>query len=330
MEENLQQKITVSILVACRNLSEARAAFVVSFFESKDFQFEIFIAEGDNPSLQRNELAWQAEGEYLLFLDDDSIPDHNIFNAYAEALRLYPEAGVIGGPSLLGTEESLFGVLSCLFFSTFIGLGPFRSRYTSQGRIREATERELILCNLLIKKDIFIKNGGFHRNFYPNEENEFLKRIKRRAPALLMVYQPTAVVYKKVRANLLLFGRQLFYYGQGRSKHINLLKDPTDILFILPTSLLFYLILLSACSVPLLFFLPLGIYFLLVSITALEKNKQSILVTFLAPFFFLFGHLLYGAGFFLGMIKYLFIKRVFSPNRKISKLNVLALKKFTK
>ncbi len=330
MNENLQQKIKLSILVVCRNVSEAQAAFEISFFESKDFQFEIFIAEGDNPSLQRNELARQAEGDYLLFLDDDSIPDKNIFNAYAEALKFFPKAGVVGGPSLLSTEKNNFGILSRLFFSTLIGLGPFRSRYVSLGHIREASERELVLCNLLIKRDLVIKTGGFHRNFYPSEENEFLKRIKRSDPSFQMIYQPAAVVTKKARASLAQFARQLFFYGQGRSKHINLLKDPADIIFLLPSTLLFYLIFLLVCTLPLLFFLPLGMYFVLVAITTLKKNKPSIIVNLMAPLFFLLGHLFYGAGFFIGIIKYLLIKRVFWRNRKIGKLNVLALKKFTK
>lgn len=310
---------------------DAKAASSVGQLVSDDFIFEILVAEGDNPSMQRNELARLAEGEYLLFLDDDSIPDQNIFSAYAEALRLYPQAGVIGGPSLLKTEKNILGSLSAFFFSSWIGLGPFRSRYIPQGPIRQATERELILCNLLMRKELLIKNGGFQRNLYPNEENELLKRIKRRDPSVQMIYQPNALVHRRARASLVQFVRQLYSYGQGRSKHIHLLKEPGDIIFFLPTTVLFYLLLLPALlSVQFLFLGPLILYSLLVLLSVFSiKQKPTFLVAIVSPFFFLLGHLFYGLGFAIGLFKYLVIKRFFFRERKFSKLNVTALKKFT-
>lgn len=329
MVEILQQKTRISILVVCRNVCDAKAAFAVNDLRSDYFDFEVLVAEGDNPSMQRNELVRQAKGDFVLFLDDDSIPDQNIFKFYGEALAKIPEAQIIGGPSLLKTPENILGHLSALFFSSPWGLGPFRSRYISLGSLRETSEKELILCNLLMKKELFEKHGGFQRNLYPNEENELLKRIKRKSPQVKMIYQPEAVVYRKSRGTVLQFIRQLYSYGQGRSKHINLLKEPKDVFYFLPSAFAVYLIFLagffSAFLLP-----PLLLYItLIVRDIFLQAKKPSYSVAFLAPLFFLMGHFFYGTGFLAGLLKYLVIKRFFFRQRRFSKLIVTPLKKFT-
>lgn len=329
MEKILQQKTKISILVVCRNVCDAKAAFAVNDLQSDYFEFEVLVAEGDNPSMQRNELVRQAQGEFVLFLDDDSIPDQNIFKSYEEALVKIPDAEIVGGPSLLKTPENILGHLSALFFSSRWGLGPFRSRYISLGGLRETSEKELILCNLLMKKKLFEKHGGFKRNLYPNEENELLKRIKRESPQVKMIYQPEAVVFRKSRGTLLQFMKQLYSYGQGRSKHINLIKDPRDILYFLPTVFSLYLSLLILCFQPV-YLLPLLLYAVLITgDVMMKKNKPSYSVALLAPLFFLTGHLFYGMGFLVGLFKYLVVKRFFFPQRRFSKLNVTTLKKFT-
>lgn len=329
MRKILQQKIRISILVVCRNVCDAKAAFAVNDLASEDFDFEVLVAEGDNPSMQRNELVRQAQGEYVLFLDDDSIPDQSIFNSYAEALFKIPEAEIVGGPSLLKTPENILGDLSALFFSSPCGLGPFRSRYISLGELRETSEKELILCNLLMKKNLFLSHGGFKRNLYPNEENELLKRIKRESPEVKMIYQPSAVVIRKSRGTLFQFIKQLFSYGQGRSKHINLLKEPKDIFYFLPSCFSLYLVLVLVGG-SILSLIPLMCYvFLITGDILTKKNKPSFSVALLSPFFFLTGHFFYGLGFLAGLFKYLVVKRFFFRQRRFSKLNVTTLKKFT-
>ncbi len=52
-----------------------------------------------------------------------------------------------------------------------------RARYRAVGGRRRCGEKELILCNLLLSRKVFLSNGGFREDLYPNEENEFLNRL---------------------------------------------------------------------------------------------------------------------------------------------------------
>lgn len=94
-------------------------------------------------------------------------------------------------------------------------MGKSASRYRGRGRFRETDERELILCNLAVRRDAFLSLGGFDEDLFPNEENELLERLSR--AGLPLAYHPAAVVE---RPPVHTFGELLsraFRYGRGRS-----------------------------------------------------------------------------------------------------------------
>ena len=52
---------------------------------------------GRGPASNRNNGAKHAKGEWLVFLDDDCVPDRNILSAYLAAINSYPLANVFEG-----------------------------------------------------------------------------------------------------------------------------------------------------------------------------------------------------------------------------------------
>lgn len=66
----------------------------------------------------------------------------------------------------------------------------------------------------MVRKDLFLKLGGFDPRLYPNEENEFLNRL--RDDGARAVYVPEAPVVKVRTASLRLFAKENFRYGRGR------------------------------------------------------------------------------------------------------------------
>jgi glycosyltransferase involved in cell wall biosynthesis len=193
---------------------------------------EIILALGNNPSVQRNKAAEEASGEWLYFLDDDSELDEQSLDYFVIAKNKYPDAFVFGGPSLLRSHKlDIWQEAVQMVFTSDVGVGPIRSRYLSLGPTRFSSERELILCNLIIKKMEFYKLGGFKPELYPNEENEFLSRIGR---TNAVVYSPLIVVYRKHRETMLKFAEQMIGYGKGRTRHFLFSSDYRDYVYFLP------------------------------------------------------------------------------------------------
>lgn len=318
----------ISILIICRELSKCSEVF--KNLERLDFpseDFEILVGEGDNPSEQRNRLAEKAQGEWLLFLDDDSIPDKEILRQYLSLIKLHPKTVIAGGPSLLIKDKDLLSRLSLCFFTSSFGIGPFKNRYISSGNPRRTSEKELILCNMLIKKAFFQCTGGFNKELYPNEENEFIKKNGKAE----IYYQPKAIVYRRPRKNFSQFLTQVYGYGEGRSKHLHLQRSKEDFLFLLPAIFLLYLIYLfrMAGTVGEMAFAPLILHMsLTVSLNYNEKILNRFEHFLLMPVFNIFAHAAYGAGILIGGIKYFIIKKFFYKERELNFFKLTIVKKF--
>ena len=203
-------------------------------------RFEVLIADGCSPSRQRNAAANEARGEVIYFLDDDS-------HVAADCLILCtgimedPKVAVVGGPSLTPAGDSLLQQLIGSALSSLLGAGAVRNRYRASGSTRSTTEKELILCNLAIRRSVFIDSGGFDERLYPNEENELLDRIVSRG--MKLVHAPGMAVRRSQRRTLRLFIRQMFAYGRGRAQQ-TLIAGPGTVIGFAPLFFLLYLALL--------------------------------------------------------------------------------------
>lgn len=271
---------------------------------------ETLISIGCHPSQQRNEAASRAKGEYLVFLDNDSCPDPLYLQKVEEAFRKFPEAGVIGGPSIYRSQSNSFKFAANLVLTSPLGMGPFRSRYQSTGDLRETSERELILSNLIIRRALFLASGGFRRDLYPNEENELLLRLAKKTK---IFYHPEAVCYREPRENIFAFAKQFFWYGHGRAKHYLFMSPRWNIIFLIPTlfAIYFGLLLLAVTqdlSLHVKYYLaiPTLVYFCLAMAESIRKGWQFKRFVWYNPVLFWICHFSYGLGFFTGLPKRLF------------------------
>ncbi|CAH2032034.1 glycosyltransferase [Trichlorobacter ammonificans] len=209
---------------------------------------ELLVAEGTCPSRQRNEAVRQARGEIVYFLDDDSLvpPDclQRLAGHFAD-----PAVAAVGGPSLTPTDDSLLQRAIGAALASPLGAGGVCNRYRSTGTVRRTTERELILCNLAVRREVFLACGGFDERLYPNEENEFLDRLA--ATDSLLLHDPLLTVQRSQRASLTAFLYQMFRYGRGRAQQTRI-AGVTGIMPFAPLLLLLYLLSLPLLSLPLL------------------------------------------------------------------------------
>jgi hypothetical protein len=165
--------------------------------------------------------------------------------------------------------------------SSLLGTGAVCNRYRTRGSTRITTEKELILCNLAIKRSVFIDSGGFDERLYPNEENELLDRISSNDMRLMHV--PGMAVQRSQRRTLRLFVRQMFSYGRGRGQQ-TLIAGPGTLVGFAPLLFLVYLCLLPALPsnrfslAPLLAYLALVLFFSVAEVIASGSISRLLLI----------------------------------------------------
>jgi succinoglycan biosynthesis protein ExoA len=180
---------------------------------------EILVARGSQPSAQRNLAAREARGEWIYFLDDDSVPEPgNLRRGLVHGTRL--EVVMVGGPALCPPDAPVKERLFQAVMGSWLAFGPSRARYAAVGQVRESGEKELILCNLLVRKTTLLAAGGFDEALYPNEENALMDQV--RADGNRLIYDPQFVIWRRPRPTLGAFARMLFGYGRGRAEQFRL------------------------------------------------------------------------------------------------------------
>lgn len=260
-----------SFIIPVKPGGEVTALAGLRRIDPKLYRYEVLIAEGKTPSQQRNEAAYQSQGDFLYFLDDDSIVPDNLLEWCLAAFEDRTVA-VAGGPSLTPESDTPLQQLFGLALSSLFGAGGVRNRYRAVGMPRETTEQELILCNMVFRRNDFVAARGFDERLYPNEENELLDRIH--ASGRKLVHVPEMGVQRSQRATLKAFMRQMFTYGRGRAQQTLIagLKSPVSFV---PLLFLFYLVLLPAGFVWPYWFLLLAAYVALALIFSLFAMFES-------------------------------------------------------
>ncbi len=176
---------------------------------------QILIVEGGHPARQRNAAAAIAQGEIIVFLDNDCSLATDFWKEVDQAFAR-PEVEIIGGPALLRPQATALEEIFHALLTHALIVGTVSSRYAPRGNFRKATQTDLILCNLAIRRSIFAKIGPLSTNLYPNEENEWLDRAH--AAGVGAFYDPALRVFRPQRSTLGQMGIMLLRYGMGRTR----------------------------------------------------------------------------------------------------------------
>lgn len=299
---------TISIIIPARpEQAELRALQAVEQIEYPRDLLEVLVARGRQPSVQRNHALQVARGDLVYFLDDDSEPRPSNLLRAAAMFAQDPCLQVLGGPNLCPAEAPEAEQVFALVLSSWLAFGPSRARYAPVGPPRPTSEKTLILCNLMARRNTLLELGGFDERLYPNEENALLDAIQRRGGRLW--YDPEFVVYRRPRPDFQKFARMLLTYGRGRAEQFRRLPTLGSALNFAPPLFLLYLGVLVV-GLPLRWWRgtwawwgwsPLGLYGLLLFIHGIhlwlrQPWRRVWRVTLLA----VAAHGLYGLGFWRG------------------------------
>lgn len=290
---------TVTVIIAARpDEAEVRAVAAARQLDYPADKMDIIVARGKQPSVQRNAALRAARGEIIYFLDDDSRPEADLLRRAVEHFKS-PEVKMLGGPNLCPPDASKIEQAFALTMGSWLSFGPSCARYRAVGSIRSTSEKELILCNLLARRDALLELGGFNELLYPNEENALMDELQKRGGQL--IYDPACFVYRQPRATFLAFVKMLANYGRGRAEQFRLQPTFGSALNFVPP--LFCLYLLALAFLPGLFDWALAAYgaaVLLQTVVLLPAKKLHWVPWIMALTFI--SHVFYGLGFWRGCL----------------------------
>ena len=295
---------SVTVLIAARpDLVEVRAVAASRALDYPPARLEILVARGQQPSAQRNQGMRAAAGELVYFLDDDSIPEPSNLRRAAGHFT-DPQVQMAGGPNVCPQDAPALEQVFALVLESWLAFGPSRARYTPVGRLRASSEKELILCNLIARRQPMLELGGFNEALYPNEENALMDDLQKRGGKLL--YDPQLVVHRRPRASRRAFVRMLRTYGRGRAEQFRVNPTLHSALNFAPPLFCLYLLALPflAAFTPVgrLGLLPLGIYAVaLLAQAAALARRAGVSRGFATMPLIVLTHLLYGYGFWRGL-----------------------------
>lgn len=124
------------------------------------------------PAANRNHGAGQASGDWLVFLDDDCLPQPGWLEGFAEALRLQPHLQILEGRTCSDRQ---------------------RLRHDEEAPVNE-TGGYLWSCNLAIRKACFVALNGFDESFPHAAMEDVDFRARLRKAGFSVAFVPAATV----------------------------------------------------------------------------------------------------------------------------------------
>jgi len=259
------------------------------------------------PGDKRDSSAQQAKGTILVFLDDDAYPTpkwlknaHTIFSK--------DKIAALGGPGILPLNPPFWERVFDAMLRTWVGSGSYTYRFTPQAR-RYVDDYPSM--NLMIRRDVFERIGGFGNQHWPGEDSKLLHKFITHENQFIL-YDPSVVVFHHRRDSLL--GHLIQHKNYGVTRGTFAAQGDTNsthIMYIIPALFTLYLFALlimwsTGLNNSLLHGLSGGLYFYLVLLGyvffASFLFTENVLIAFLAAVTVPITHLVYGMWFIKGYV----------------------------
>ncbi len=154
------------------------------------------------PAKKRDVGARLAQGEILAFLDDDAYPAEGWLEPAIEIFKSDPQVAAVGGPAVTPPDEPFWRKAGGLVYESAVLSGIYRYRYLPR---RQRLMDDHPSCNLLVRKEVFLKLKGFDTVFWPGEDTVLCLKIVKELGQKI-IYDPRVLVYHHRRP---LFGPHL-------------------------------------------------------------------------------------------------------------------------
>ncbi len=133
----------------------------------------------------------QATGEYLVILNNDTLPRRDWLRPLVDMQRSFDRVGIVGSQLVNAANETLF---AGGYFQPDINAYVDAYRNYPPGAATDARECEVyIACGILIRRDLFDSVGGFDEHYFQGYE-DFDLCLKVREMGLKVMYCPESAI----------------------------------------------------------------------------------------------------------------------------------------
>lgn len=213
------------VLIINNNSSDNTNEAIESFAQShQDLQIRNIFEPKQGLSHARNTAYRLAQGDYIIYIDDDEIACPNFLESYYNSFHTNPEYTVLGGRILIHpipNKPKWFGPNLEVWYSIYDnGLDPFE---ITNDMISSKKTDLPVGGNFAIKVDFLKEIGGFDPNLGRNkdqllsgEETKVFQEVLKRGHRIL--YEPSAVVEHVIEPERLTLSHvQEKFYLAGKS-----------------------------------------------------------------------------------------------------------------
>ena len=266
----------------------------------EEFPKTRIIPSGEVGPADKRDMALQyAEGEIFAFIDDDAYPREDwLINAvkYFEN----PDVGAVGGPAVTASEDDIWQQASGKIYESFLCSGGYVYRYLPK---EEREVDDLPSVNLIVRRDVFEKVGGYDSNYYPGEDTKLCLDIVE--SGMKIIYSPDVLVYHHRRRVFRQHLRQATNYAKHRGYFAKALpKTSCKPAYFIPSLFVLGLICgpILSCLVPVLWYFYFAVIMLyLILLICSIRRAGSFRVWILTFFGIIATHIGYGLMFIRGL-----------------------------
>lgn len=177
----------------------------------RDLAIDVIPTGEVNPAIKRDIGAGRSRGEFLAFIDDDAFPQADWLDVAYRYLTTHKDVGAIGGPAITPPHDPYWARVSGAVFLSRAS-GGFPERYVPRPPGRMVDDWPTV--NLLVRKDLFLRIGGFDSKYWPGEDTLFCLKVL--ATGTKIFYVPELKVWHHRREGLKKHLRQIGNYGLHR------------------------------------------------------------------------------------------------------------------
>lgn len=181
----------------------------------QNFKGRIRILNSDNlgPSFARNLAAKSTDARLIAFTDSDCVVDRAWLKELVRALNQIPDAASCGGIQKTPDDATKFQKDVFRAFEKSGTISEYMRKGNKDDRVIEVNHNAS--CNVIYKRDVFLKEGGFPEDLWPGEDVEFDLRLKKKGYKI--IFNPKALVYHYRPENMLKVIQMMRRYGMAQA-----------------------------------------------------------------------------------------------------------------